>query len=52
MMKYLCNGIEVHEDYFLEMTCNAGVSIPDIKNMFDGYSFTGRDGNIYEIEEE
>ena len=49
-MKYYCNGIEQDPDYFLMMLYNAGVSVEDIINMGNGYSFTGSDGNIYEIE--
>ena len=49
-MKYLCNGIEQYSDYFLMMLYNAGADISDILSMADGYSFTGTDGNIYEIE--
>lgn len=51
-MKYLCNGIRQDDDYFLMMIYNAGATIPDIISMLDGYSFTGSDGNIYEIETE
>ena len=50
-MKYYCNGIEQDNDYFLMMLYNAGATIEDIKQMLDGYSFTGCDGNIYEISE-
>lgn len=50
-MKYLCNGIEQPGDYFLMMLYNAGATVEDILNMGDGYSFTGSDGNIYELEE-
>lgn len=49
-MTYLCNGIEQHDDYFLMELYNAGATIPDILSMAEGYSFTGNDGNIYEIE--
>lgn len=50
-MKYLCNGIEQYGDYFLMMLYNAGATVEDILSMGDGYSFTGSDGNIYELEE-
>lgn len=50
-MKFYCNGIEQCEDYFLMMIYNAGITIDDIKDMLNGYSFTGTDGNIYEIME-
>lgn len=50
-MKYLCNGIEQSGDYFLIMLCNAGATVDDILNMGNGYSFTGSDGDIYELEE-
>ena len=49
-MKYYCNGIEQHADYFLMMLYNAGAGVEDIINMSNGYSFAGSDGNIYEIE--
>lgn len=49
-MKYLCNGIEQYEDYFLTMVCNAGATVEDIIEMGNGYCFTGSDGNIYEVE--
>ena len=51
-MKYYCNGIEQYNDYFLMMLYNAGATVEDIINMGNGYSFTGSDGNIYEIETE
>lgn len=51
-MKYLCNGIEQPGDYFLMMLYNAGATVEDILNMGDGYSFTGSDCNIYELEED
>lgn len=46
------NGILQDNDYFLMQLYNAGATIEDIKNMLDGYSFTGSDGNIYEICEQ
>ena len=49
-MKYFCNGIEQDNDYFLMMLYNADATVKDIINMANGYSFTGSDGNIYEIE--
>ena len=49
-MKYYCNGIEQDNDYFLMILYNAGATVEDIINMTNGYSFTGFDGNIYEIE--
>lgn len=49
-MKCYCNGIEQYNDYFLMMVYNAGATVEDIINMGNGYSFTGSDGNIYEIE--
>ena len=49
-MKYFCNGIEECNDYFLMMLYNASATVEDIINMVNGYSFTGSDGNIYEIE--
>lgn len=50
-MKYLCNSIEQSGDYFLTMVYNAGATVEDILNRGNGYSFTGSDGNIYELEE-
>lgn len=50
-MKYLCNGIEQSGDYFLMILYNAGATVEDILDMGNGYSFTGSDGNIYELEE-
>ena len=50
-MKYYCNGIEQCDDHFLMMIYNAGATVADILEMADGYSFTGNDGNIYEIEQ-
>ena len=32
------------------MLYNAGATIEDILNLAEGFSFTGTDGNIYEIE--
>lgn len=52
MKKYTCNSIEQSEDYYLSMLCDAGATIEDIADMLDGYSFTGNDGNIYEIDED
>lgn len=49
-MKCYCNGIEQSEDLFLMSLFYADARIEDIKNLFDGYSFTGSNGNIYEIE--
>lgn len=49
-MIYFCNGIEQPGDYFLMMLYNAGATIEDILNLAEGFSFTGTDGNIYEIE--
>nr|DAP64104.1 MAG TPA: hypothetical protein [Caudoviricetes sp.] len=49
MYKLLCNGIESYHTALIVL-CNAGATIDDIANMLDGYSFTGTDGNIYEIE--
>lgn len=49
-MKYLCNEIEQSGDYFLMMLYDAGATVEDIINMGDGYSFTGSDSNIYEVE--
>ena len=51
-MKYLCNGIEQSGNYFLMMLYNAGATVEDILDMGNGYSFTGSDGNIYELEED
>lgn len=50
-MKYIRNGIEQSENYYLMMLYSAGATIEDIRNMLEGYSFTGEDGDIYEIEE-
>lgn len=50
-MKYLCNGIEQSGDCFLMMVYNAGATVKDILDMGNVYSFTGSDGNIYELEE-
>ena len=49
-MTYYCNGIKQSNDDFLIMLCNAGATVEDIINMNDGWSFTGSDGNIYELE--
>lgn len=35
---------------FLEMLYNAGAVVKDIIDMGNGCSFTGNDGNIYEVE--
>lgn len=50
-MKYFCNGIEQPGDYFLMMLYNAGATVENILDMGNGHSFTGSDGNIYELEE-
>ena len=49
-MKYYCNDIEQHEDYFLMLLYNAGVTMEIIVYMLNGFSFEGSDGNIYKIE--
>ena len=49
-MRYYCNGIKQCNDDFFTMLCNAGATVEDIINMSNGWSFTGSDGNIYEIE--
>lgn len=51
-MKYYCNGIKHDHDTFLTMIYNAGVTILEIIDMYEGYSFTGNDGIIYEIEKD
>lgn len=49
-MTYFCNGIEQSADEFMSMIVFAGATVEDILDMGNGYSFTGSDGNIYEID--
>ena len=51
-MKFYINDIEQYEDYFLVDIYNAGATMQDIKEMLDGYTFTGKDGNMYNITED
>lgn len=51
-MIFYCNDIKQDQDIFLMMIYNAGATISDIKDMLDGYTFTGSDGNMYNITED
>lgn len=47
---YYINGIQYDEQEFLQEIVNAGAMVQDIVDLADGYSFTGNDGNMFDIE--
>ena len=51
-MKFYKNDIEQCEDYFLVDIINEGATMQDIKDMLDGYTFTGSRGNMYNVTED
>ena len=52
MWRFYIDGIEHDADECLDTLVYAGATISDVALMIEGFSFTGNDGNIYEIEEE